>query len=75
MIQVASPLDLTILEFAYSKKKKKVLNIMSHMGLEPIILRSIVLSSMGRVVTPGGDLLDDLLTPCTGTLRSIAFTI
>ena len=34
---------------------------------------------MGRVATPGGDLLDDLLddllTPCAGTLRSIAFTI
>ena len=34
---------------------------------------------MGRVVTPGGDLLDDLLddllTPCAGTLRSRAFTI
>ena len=36
-------------------------------------------NSMGRVATPGDDLLydllDDLLTPCTGTLRSIAFTI
>ena len=35
--------------------------------------------SMGRVVTPGGDLLDDLLddlvTPCAGTLRSTAFPI
>ena len=31
--------------------------------------------SMGRVATPGGDLLYDLLTPCVGTLKSIAFTI
>ena len=34
---------------------------------------------MGRVPTPGGDLLDDLLdgllTPCAGTLRTVAFTI
>ena len=38
---------------------------------------------MGRVATHGGhlpddllyDLLDDLLTPCAGTLRSIAFTV
>ena len=27
--------------------------------------------SMGRVATPGGDLLNDLLTPCAGTLRAI----
>ena len=37
------------------------------------------LESMGRVATPGGDLLDDLLddllTSCAGILRSIAFTI
>ena len=25
--------------------------------------------SMGRVTTPGGDQLDDLLTPCAGTPR------
>ena len=35
--------------------------------------------SMGRVATPGGDLLYDLLyhllTPCVGTIRTIAFTI
>ena len=39
--------------------------------------------SMGRVVTPvghllddlQGDLLDDLLTPCAGTVRTITFTI
>ena len=35
--------------------------------------------SIRRVVTSGGDLLDDLpndlLTPCAGILRSIAFTI
>ena len=31
--------------------------------------------SVGRVATPGGDLLDDLLTPFAGTLRTIAFTI
>ena len=31
--------------------------------------------SMGRVVTPGGDLLGDLLTLCAGTLSSIAFII
>ena len=30
---------------------------------------------MGRVATPGGDLLDDLLTPCASTLRTIAFTL
>ena len=34
---------------------------------------------MGTVATPGGDqvddLHDDLLTPCAGTLRSIAFAI
>ena len=32
---------------------------------------------MERVVTPGGDLLilDDLLTPCAGIPKSIAFTI
>ena len=24
--------------------------------------------SMGRVATPGSDLLDDLLTPCAGTI-------
>ena len=32
-----------------------------------------------RLASPGGDLLDDplddLLTPCDGTLRTIAFTI
>ena len=27
--------------------------------------------SINRVTTPGGDLLDDLLTPCAGTLRII----
>ena len=37
-----------------------VLNIVSHMGFKPT-LRSRVQSSMERVVTPGGDLLDDLL--------------
>ena len=35
--------------------------------------------SMRRLAHPGGDLLDDqlddLLTPCDGTLRTIAFTI
>ena len=35
--------------------------------------------SMGRVAIPGGDLLDDLLddplTPCAGTIRTMAFTI
>ena len=41
-------LDLTILEF---QRDKKTIVTLSHMGFEP----------MGRVVTPGGDLLDDLL--------------
>ena len=31
--------------------------------------------SMGRVATPGGDLLDDLLTPCAGTPRIIGFNV
>ena len=31
--------------------------------------------SIGRLPTPAGDTLDDLLTPCAGTLRSIVFTI
>ena len=38
-------------------------------------LQYSVPESMGRVATPGGDLLDDLLTPWAGILRSIAFTI
>ena len=37
-----------------------VLNTVSHIGFKPT-LRSRVQSSMERVVTPGGDLLDDLL--------------
>ena len=30
---------------------------------------------MGRAANPGGDLLDDLLTSCAGTLMTLAFTI
>ena len=49
------------------------------MGLVPTILKSRVQTSMGKVAIPGGDLLDDLLddllTPCAGTLRTIAFNI
>ena len=44
------------------------------MGFQPTMLEP-----MGRVATPCGDLLDDLLddllTPCAGILRTIALTI
>ena len=41
------------------------------MGFEPEILRSRV---HGEIYHPGGDLVDDLLTPSAGTL-ALAFTI
>ena len=55
-----------------SQKEKKNLIIVSPMG------SNIQFSDpeyMGREITPGGDLLDDPLTPCAGALRTIAFTI
>ena len=50
---MASPLDLTILEFSYSKKKKTFFTL-SHIGFRLTILKTRIF--MGRVVTPGGDL-------------------
>ena len=51
VMQVASSLDLTILEFSYlnSKKKKK-------RHTQDSNLQHSNPESMGRVVTPGGDL-------------------
>ena len=63
------PLDSTINNLLYSKKKI-ITSTVSSMGLEPTDP-----GSMGGVAIPGGDLLDDLLTPCAGTLRTIASTI
>ena len=51
-------------------KGKNVLNNVPHMGFEPAILKSRIQSSMGRVVTPGGELPDGLLTPYIGTLTT-----
>ena len=71
---VASPLDSTTLKCSYSKKEKKhVFNTVTWDSN----LQYPDPKSTGRVTTPGGDLLDDhdLLTPCAGTLRTIAFTI
>ena len=56
----------------FQKGTKNCLNTVSHMGFEPTILRYRVHVGFA---TPGGDLLDDLLTPCAGILGSIAFTI
>ena len=72
---MASPLDSIILYFYIPKRKRiNVLNTVLHMGFEPTMFKAI-----GRVTAPGGDilddLLDDLLTPCAGTLSTIAFTI
>ena len=81
--QVALPLDSAIFKFLISQKEKKqhIPNNVSHIGFKPTKLKFRVW--MERVATPNGDLLgdplgdplDDLLTPCAGTLRTIAFTI
>ena len=60
-----------------SKKKKKKGLTQCHTSESNLQFSNP--ESMGRVVTSGADLLDDqlddLLTPCAGTLRTIAFTI
>ena len=49
----------------FQKGKKHFISTVSHMGFEP---RFSDPESMGREATPCGDPLDDLLTPCAGTL-------
>ena len=72
--QAAWSLDSTISKFLYSKKEiKKVFLIVCHTSDSNLQYSDP--ESMGRVATPCGDLLYDLLTPCVGTLKSIAFTI
>ena len=68
---MALPLNSTIFKSLYFKKER-ILLIVFHTWDSN--LQYSDLESMGRVITPGGDLLGDLLTPCAGTLRSIAFT-
>ena len=66
---MASPLDSIILKCLYSKKKMFL--TLCHMWDSNLQYSDP--ESMGRVVTHGGDLQDDLLTSCAGTLRTIAF--
>ena len=79
--QVVSPLDSTISNIVYcllfqKEREKKFLTLYHTWDLN---LQYSDPESMGRVTTPGPDLLDnllvDLLTPCAGTLRPIEFTI
>ena len=67
---MASPLDSTIFIFSCSKKGKKT---KKNMGFTPTILKSRAHGERGGQLM--GDLLDDQLTPCAGTLRTIAFTM
>ena len=67
-IQVPSALYSAISKFVYipkSKKKKNLLYTVSHMGFEPTILRSRVQGASGHPY------MDDLLTPCAGTIWKI----
>ena len=75
---MALPLGSMTFIILYSKKEKKQVPITLCHTWDSNLQYSDP-ESMGRVVTPGGDLLDDplydLLTPCAGTLSTIAYTI
>ena len=76
--QVGEPLDSITFIILYSKKElKRMFLTLCHTWDSNFQYSNP--ASMGRVVTPGGDLLDDplydLLTPCAGTLKTIAYTI
>ena len=69
---MASPLDSTTFIFLYFKMKKEK-RLLCHTWDSNLQYSDP--ESIGRVVPTVGDLLDDPLTPCVGTLRIIAFTI
>ena len=60
-----SPSTFNNYNFIFQKLKRNILNTVTWDSN----LQYSYLDFMGRVANPGGDLLDDLLTPCAGTLR------
>ena len=69
---MALPLDSIIFDFIYSEKKKQKRSLCYTWDSN---LQNSDPESMRRGATAGGDLLDDLLTPSAGTLRTITLTI
>ena len=72
--QVAPPLDLTIFEFYIPKSIKQNAMFLTLCHPWDSNIHCSIQNFWGEWPPPDGDLLDDLLTPCAGTFRTIVFT-